>query len=242
MQHYLLEKGFQRGKRSGKVRINPEHIAWRNHYLRALSENRSQPSHLRLQEIYTDESCIHHHHRLEHINLFHPSQKKDYKSPYKGKRFCFIAAIRGNVKTYANSFWVFCLKEGSKHKGDYHKGFNSSNYIEWFSNQLLPNLHEPSSLILDNVAYHKTKTAGTPNASKLKKSEVLLELQKRSIKYHSQITAVEAQLLLRNWVSENVRAAIVELAEEAGHKILFTPLTKAICSRLSYCGLVSKGK
>ena len=75
--------------------------------------------------------------------------------------------------------------------------FNSSNYWNWFKNQLVPNLREPSIIILDNAKYHKNKPTGTPNASKMKKEEVLKELERIGIEHDENVTSVEAKILLR---------------------------------------------
>merc|ERR1719380_216298 len=40
---------------------------------------------------------------------------------------------------------------------DYHKAFNGTNFKAWFRDQLLPNLHQPSLIMLDNAAYHRVK-------------------------------------------------------------------------------------
>ena len=55
VKRYLNRRGFKRGKRSGSYKINEEHIAQRNEYLRTLINNRSLPRSDRLREIYTDE-------------------------------------------------------------------------------------------------------------------------------------------------------------------------------------------
>ena len=51
VQRYLQRNGFQRGKRTGSIRINPNHVAWRNSYIRRILQNRSNLPHLRLQEV-----------------------------------------------------------------------------------------------------------------------------------------------------------------------------------------------
>ena len=227
-QRYLTRNGFQRGKRSGAVQINPKHIAWRNNYMRIILENRSKPAAQRLQEVYSDESYIHHHHRNDKDNLYHPNNEHEGKGPHKGRRFCFVAAIFGNGKQnrfglVPGSVWIFCPNRKDDHLGDYHKVFNSYNYTEWFRHQLLPNLHEPSLIIIDNAKYHKTKPSRTRNASKLKKDQVLRELQMCGISYDENISAVEAKMLLRNCVNDNIEPEIVQMAKESGHKVIFAP-------------------
>ena len=51
VQSYLQRNGFQRGKRTGSIRINPNHVAWRNSHIKRVLQNRSNLPHLRLQEV-----------------------------------------------------------------------------------------------------------------------------------------------------------------------------------------------
>ena len=44
-----------------------------------------------------------------------------------------------------------------------------------------------------------------------------------NIQHDSNAMASEAKRTLRNWINENIPAAITELAERAGHKVVFTP-------------------
>ena len=136
-QQWLAKNGFQRGKRRGCVKMNPEHVERRDQYLKAILTNRSKPVGQRRKEIYTDESYIHYHHRGEKDVLHHLPNPKESKAPHKGKRFCFIAVIEYDPNTdesklIPNLYWAFCptMKEG--HTGDYHKVFDSSNYFKLF--------------------------------------------------------------------------------------------------------------
>jgi transposase len=47
---------------------------------------------------------------------------------------------------------------------------NSFVFLEWFENQLMPALKNPSLVVLDNASYHNVKTEDTlcPNFSKTK--------------------------------------------------------------------------
>jgi transposase len=42
--------------------------------------------------------------------------------------------------------------------GDYHQEMNSVVFLEWFENQLMPALKNPSLDVLDNASYHNVKT------------------------------------------------------------------------------------
>lgn len=61
------------------------------------------------------------------------------------------------------------FKSGSK-SGDYHDAMNSENFEKWFAEQLLPNLEEPSLIIMDNAPYHSRLLEPIPNISWTKNS------------------------------------------------------------------------
>ena len=67
------------------------------------------------------------------------------------------------------SLWSFCPQKADDHKGDYHKVFNSSNICDWFTNSLVPNLRDPSLIMMDNALYHLGYGENVPKVSKLKK-------------------------------------------------------------------------
>ncbi len=80
--------------------------------------------------------------------------------------------------------------------GDYHKAFNAQNFSNWFRAQLIPNLVQPSLIIMDNAAYHKSLPEKYARISKMKKIEVLKMMDDEGINYENNITAIEAKLLL----------------------------------------------
>jgi hypothetical protein len=45
--------------------------------------------------------------------------------------------------------------------GDYHQEMNSVVFLQWFENQLMPALKNPSLVVLDNASYHNVKTEDT---------------------------------------------------------------------------------
>ena len=54
--------------------------------------------------------------------------------------------------------------------GDHHQEMNSVVFLEWFENQLMAALKNPSLVVLDNASYHTVKTEDTvcPNFSQKK--------------------------------------------------------------------------
>ena len=53
---------------------------------------------------------------------------------------------------------------------DYHDEMNSKHYMEWMTQQLLPQLEEPTVIILDNASYHN-KQKNKPPIPKLRLRE-----------------------------------------------------------------------
>ena len=64
----------------------------------------------------------------------------------------------------------------------------------------------------------------TPNATKMKKNECLEYLIENQIPHRSgQVSAVELKKLVRKHIKETEKPHVVQLAEQEGHKVLFTP-------------------
>ncbi|EGD83402.1 hypothetical protein PTSG_04010 [Salpingoeca rosetta] len=112
---------------------------------------------------------------------------------------------------------------GSFHTGDYHKAFNSDNFISWFKDALLPNLHQPSLIIMDNAAYHRTLPPDTPVPGRMKKADVIAALRARNLTVSETDFSCELKDRLKLWVKNHVQPEVVQLAEAQGHKVLFSP-------------------
>ena len=140
------------------------------------------------------------------------------------------------------SVWAFCPNKKEMHYGDYLKVFHSDNYLRWFEQQLIPNLSKPSLIVLDNAKYYKWKPINAPNASRMRKTDVIAELIARGIPHDNNISAFVAKILLRNWINANIKSAIEILAESHGHQVFSHHHTSATFNQSNYCGLVSKVK
>ena len=115
----------------------PHVVAQRNHYLRTLLKNRNLESNSKLEEIYLNESYIHQYYCRHDDSIYDPNDEQYFqlRKPNKGKRICFIAAIRYNYNEFKsglvpNSLWHF-IPTANNQKGDYHTAFNRSNFLRW---------------------------------------------------------------------------------------------------------------
>lgn len=75
---------------------------------------------------------------------------------------------------------------------------------------------------MDNASYHKSRVGYEP-IGKMRKQDALNKLNALGVTYEDGITAMEAKSLLRDWFQWNAKLEVVHLAEEAGHKVMFTP-------------------
>jgi transposase len=115
-------------------------------------------------------------------------------------------------------------KEISYNQRDYHKVFNGTNFLQWWTQQLLPYLTEPSTIILDNApAYHEVRHPNTPVLKDMRKAEVVAYLRSKGAIIKERRSAADLKSELKDWITANMPMEIERLvANEAGHKVLFT--------------------
>lgn len=89
--------------------------------------------------------------------------------------------------------------------------------MKWFKDQLIPNLTQPSVIILDNASYHKSKFGCSKSVGAMRKCEVLHKLQEYKVTVNVKITSSEAKTVQREFINR------LKLANDAGHEVLFTP-------------------
>ncbi len=130
--------------------MNQDHLIWRNIYLRTLKANREKPINSRLREVYLNESYILQHFIRDEFSIWDPIDDEFViEKNQKGRRFCFCTAIQGQYGESAagivdNSTSIFSTQEKEAHYDDYYRNFNGENFVNWFTNNLLPKLSHPS--------------------------------------------------------------------------------------------------
>lgn len=75
---------------------------------------------------------------------------------------------------------------------DYHGEMNNHNFLNWFENKLLPNLEEPSIIVMDNATYHSTVVDKVPS-SNWKKENIIDWLLSRTV--HIEGSLLKTELL-----------------------------------------------
>ena len=82
----------------------------------------------------------------------------------KGQRLIVVQA--GRVKGWVDGAdLVFKSKTSS---ADYHDEMNTEHYMEWFTQQLLPNLPPNSVIIVDNATFHNKQKDKAPRTANKK--------------------------------------------------------------------------
>ncbi|KAG7373516.1 DDE superfamily endonuclease [Nitzschia inconspicua] len=214
-------------------------ILHKHRFLRRFWANRNALPEEQLREVMLDESYIHQHYHRNDDSLWDPNDEQDIqvgKVPGKGRRYCFAAAIQGANPRVAvamenqdkaglidGTVWSFCPQKKGDHTGDYHKVFNGKNFVAWFRDKLLPNLRQPSLIMMDNAKYHLVYGDDVPKPSKMKKEECLTFLQMNQVEIPERATAVELKALVKNHIRMNVPFECERLAKEQGHEVLLTP-------------------
>lgn len=153
-----------------------------------------------------------------------------------GRSYYFAAAIQGPDPRVSTSHviaekaglipgtvWAFCPAKQGPHQGDCHKVFDGKSFVAWWKNQLLPNLHQPSIIMLDNAKYHLVKKENAPNAAKMKKEELRQFLLSKNLELEHVLSITQFREMAKDWINTNVSPEVVSLAEAEGHKVLFTP-------------------
>ena len=99
----------------------------------------------------------------------------------KGTRFIVLHAGCSETGFIEVCDLVFVGKDVD---GDYHREMNTTVFMDWFTNSLIPALEEPSLIVLDNASYHNARTDDTKTpTSGSKKAEMQQWLSSKGIAY-----------------------------------------------------------
>ena len=239
VRRWLHRHNYQRGRRTGNLVQKESIVLHRQIYLQRFFKNRAEQPLLRLREVMLDESYIHQHYHRNDDSIWDPGDEQDVqmsRAPAKGRRYCFAAAIQGpnpsinnpvlavdKAGLVAGSVWAFCPQKSGDHKGDYHKVFNGENFTTWWKEQLLPNLHQPSLIMLDNAKYHCIYGSHIPKIHRMKKQDCINYLSEKGVAFPNDMLAIQLKKLVQEHIKQHEKYEIVRLAELQGHQVLFTP-------------------
>lgn len=218
VQRHLKRMGFywlRTKNRPRSLREKAEIRQQRHDYLYELRKNRQLLPTERYNEIYLDESYLHHHHGAQ-FSWFIETDFVERLSG-KGRRWCFIHAMQ-QAGLIDGAWLIFEAKKGT---GDYHKHFDHALFFHWFTEQLLPHLPPRCLIILDRCSFHRV--ARDPIVpTQMKKAELRKWLTDQGFVWEE------------NWLRARLRDEVEQrrdkkpmievFAEKEGHKVLFLPV------------------
>lgn len=215
LRHLLHKNGFEFKKNKNERSILIEKFdiaAWRHRYLRTIHQKRQEGKHI----VYLDETYVHQNYK----------PKKSWQGPSTsglvdkisaGKRHIIVHA--GSEKGFVpNALLVFSTKSKM---ADYHDDMNKNNFLKWLEEKLIPNLLEPSVIIMDNASYHVTQINKPPTMHNLK-ADIQKWLSDNNITFEECFTKAELLCL----VQENRPTPLYEaeeLLKQHGHEVLKLP-------------------
>uniref|UniRef100_A0A6P7G776 Uncharacterized protein LOC114338511 n=1 Tax=Diabrotica virgifera virgifera TaxID=50390 RepID=A0A6P7G776_DIAVI len=181
-------------------------------FLRKYRENRYSAS--PREVIFLDETWI--YAKGTKINTWQDSNVKSVRKPqgYDGKRFIIVHA--GSSKGFVEG--ASLLFSSKSLTMDYHGEMNGNIFTQWITTQLIPNLEEPSLIIMDNAPYHSMLVEKQPSHCS-RRDDIIIWLKANKINFSEALTRPELLQLAKMNRKANVYI-IDELLREHGHEVL----------------------
>ena len=104
--------------------------------------------------MYLDETWVNQYHCRDYMWLPNDGSDAPKIPSGKDKRLIGLHAGTRSEGLIDCCDLVFLAKSKD---GDYHQEMNSFVFFEWFENQLMPAVKNPSLVVLDNASYHNVK-------------------------------------------------------------------------------------
>ncbi|XP_050294741.1 uncharacterized protein LOC126734938 isoform X1 [Anthonomus grandis grandis] len=135
----------------------------------------------------------------------------------QGKRFIILHA-GSSTEFVSGASLIFSSKSKSM---DYHDNMNCEMFEKWLKEQLIPNLQEPSLIVLDNESYHSRILNKQPNGS-WRKSEIYEWLVKENQNPLPYMLKSEVLSIVKSLKRPKIYA-VGEIVREYGHEVLRLP-------------------
>ncbi|XP_075977865.1 uncharacterized protein LOC142977677 [Anticarsia gemmatalis] len=215
LRRILLANGymFKKNKNERSLLIERYDIAaWRHRFLRTIGQKRAEGK----QIIYLDETYVHKNYKPKK-SWQGPSTSGVIENISSGKRFIIVHA--GSDKgPVPNSLLVFSTKSKM---ADYHHDMNAKNFNKWLQEKLVPNLHEPSVIIMDNASYHSVVINKAPT-SQNRKDEIKEWLTLNGVPFEDYHSKNELLCLVKRHTPEPIYEAD-QILSQNGHEVLRLP-------------------
>ncbi|XP_053395641.1 uncharacterized protein LOC128555879 [Mercenaria mercenaria] len=111
--------------------------------------------------------------------------------------------------------------KASSSSGDYHHEMNGQNFTKWLKEKLLPNLHSPSAIVMENASYHSMQAEKFPTSSS-RKQEIKEWLRKQNIAFDDGLLKPQLLDLCRLHKLEP-SYSVDQIIRRHGHEVLRLP-------------------
>lgn len=187
-------------------------VAWRDKYLLEIEAIKQSG----MPIVYLDESYI--HTSLNHSKCWQSEDEPGVsKAVATGKRY-IIVHCGGKAGFVPNALLLYNDKEK---KQDYHDAMNLANFKKWVMEKLVPNLTEPTCIVMDNARYHSGQLNKPPTIVN-KKQDIANWLTRNEIQYPINATKDMMLVLVKKNKPDPVYV-IDNILQEHGHKVLRLP-------------------
>ncbi|CAG4940862.1 unnamed protein product [Colias eurytheme] len=179
-------------------------------------DNRNLPEEIQKDIIYLDESYIHSSYKVkkcwQSINTEGVTTEIS-----KGKRWILVHA--GSEKGFVpNALLIF---SGLNKQEDYHSEMNRANFRKWVTEKLIPNIREPSIIVMDNAPYHSVVKNKCPTSAN-KVDEIKMWLLENNIPFDLQLRKPSLVQLVKKHKPDPIYE-IDELLGQHGHTVVRLP-------------------
>lgn len=223
------------GKRRSALKEQDYVVLARRRYLRERIANRNPDGTLKRTEVYLDETFINKNHSSRFTWYLEEDGPWVNKPSGQGPRMIIIHAI--TAKGWVDG--ADLMFEATKRTGDYHGQMDWSNFSKWFSDQLLPNIHKNSIIILDNARYHNVLADDAFPTSKHTKEQLRVWLTRNDLPWSNDMLKPELFEVCKRF-APSPEFALDKLAEAVGHRILRTPQYHPELQPIETCWAVVK--
>ena len=241
IKEVLKKLGYSYCKTKGityKEKNRPRIISMREEYIRGFFENREKEH---LKEIYIDESFVRDIVQSRSFWMTEEEQKQRSVSISSIRnQIAIVGAIgedgwtgvhydslehdlrQSNHQFTFSAGGIFYFKTLNPDRRDPHTCFTAQSFHDYFLTNLLPSLKESSLLIMDRAPYHTKVAESDFNIRKATKQDLLEFLLEKGVLVDSRGSLQELRYRVLS-IFPNPRTYLEIEAEEAGHKVLFTP-------------------
>lgn len=213
----LLHLGFKYKKDSNRRALMERSniVTKRSQFLRKYRENKNSP--VSRTVVFLDETWI--FSKGSESKSWQDDDVRSVRKPqgFDGKRFIVLDAGSkdGFIK---NCSLLFASKSKML---DYHGEMNSEMFTNWVRERLIPNLEEPSLIIMDNAPYHTVQIEKQPSSA-WRKAQIVEWLTENGIPFEMGMSKNEMFDVAKRHKKE-LTYVVDELLRGHGHEVLRLP-------------------